>query len=206
MEVLIEAVRRIRLSEPDLAPPDVCSRANASGIACNLSEVKKALSKATKAANRSTPSARSARSEAGDSHASRASTARAALAAHASTARARMCATQPKDSAADSALADAVEMHDSATAAWMRSNGVRTPTASEAARLRRLAERLQEQKSLGDLDGAVETWLEFQPVGGARARPTKQERKLARRKMSSFFAGDDPTVEALAALLPQRQT
>ena len=81
----------------------------------------------------------------------------------------------------------------------MRRNGVRDPTASEAARLRLLAKRLQEQRHLGDLDGAVETWLEIQPVGGARARPTKQERKLARKKMLSFFAGPDPAMEALLA-------
>ena len=82
----------------------------------------------------------------------------------------------------------AVSIHDAEMARWMRENGVKTPTAYEAARLRRLSERLMAQKSEGDIEGGVDTWLEIWLDAGAR--PTWQERKLAHVKVADFFRGD----------------
>eukprot|EP00966_Prymnesium_polylepis_P198851 4608734-Prymnesium_polylepis.1 len=70
-------------------------------------------------------------------------------------------------------------------AAWMFANGVSNPTAAEAARLRRLFERLVDQRRAGDFDGAVATWLETRL--GSGVRPTRMERKTAAAKMRAFF-------------------
>ena len=83
------------------------------------------------------------------------------------------------------AHADAVEAFTSNMAAWMHANGVRNPSAAEAARLRLLSDRLQQQAAGHDLEGAVETWLEVQL--GAGARPTRLERRQATAKMHAWL-------------------
>ena len=98
----------------------------------------------------------------------------------------------------DRAIADAVEIHDAQMATWMRTNGVQTPTAHEAARLRLLADRLQRYKREGNVDAAVETWLKIELDEGAH--PTPQERKRARARMEMFFKGE-PSLAPLEDLL-----
>ena len=71
-------------------------------------------------------------------------------------------------------------------ATWMHANGVRNPSAAEAARLRLLSDRLQHQTASRDLEGAVETWLEAQL--GAGARPTRLECRQATVKMRVWLA------------------
>jgi hypothetical protein len=86
------------------------------------------------------------------------------------------------------ALDDAVEGYDGNMAVWMRAHGVSNPSAAEAARLRVLSDQLVEQRSRGDFDGAVATWLETRL--GSGIRPTRNERNLAVRKMKAFFGED----------------
>ena len=83
------------------------------------------------------------------------------------------------------AHADAVGAFPSNMAARMHANGVRNPSAAEAARLRLLSDRLQQQAAGHDLEGAVETWLEVQL--GAGARPTRLERRQATAKMHAWL-------------------
>ena len=80
---------------------------------------------------------------------------------------------------------DAVAGFDAEMAVWMRANGVSNPSAAEAARLRLLSDRLVEQRSTGDFDGAVSTWLETHL--GSGINPTRLERKMAARKVRMFF-------------------
>jgi hypothetical protein len=87
---------------------------------------------------------------------------------------------------AATAMDDAVEVFDANMVAWMRANGVSNPSASEAARLRVLSDRLVEQRRNGDYDGAVNTWLETKL--GSGIRPTRNERNSAARKVLAFFA------------------
>lgn len=180
-EALIASVHRVRLREPQLSAKEVCSKVNAVGFSCTEGEVKKALSKAAK---------RSAREEgarppykAEDAKAGRVTERRRAHDGH-------------SDEAAR-AVADAVSIHDAEMATWMRENDVQTPTAYEAARLTRLTERLVVQKSEGDIEGGVDTWLEIWLDEGAR--PTRQERKLAHLNVTNFFHGD-PSLSPLEAL------
>ena len=83
------------------------------------------------------------------------------------------------------AMGDAVEAYSSNLAVWMRANGVVNPSAAEAARLRLLSDRLVEQRSSDDFDGAVATWLETRL--GSGVRPTRNERNVAARKVQAFF-------------------
>ena len=87
---------------------------------------------------------------------------------------------------AEVAVDDAVEAFNSDLAVWMRANGVRDPSGKEAARLRLLSDRLVEQRSKDDFDGAVATWLETRL--GSSLKPTRNERNVAARKVQAFFA------------------
>ena len=102
-------------------------------------------------------------------------------------ARAKQTITRRPNAVADlhSAVRDAVEVFDADMAAWMFANGISNPTAAEAARLRRLFERLVDQRRAGDFDGAVATWLETRL--GSGVKPTRMERKTAAAKIRAFF-------------------
>ena len=196
-EMLIEAVHRIRLREPQLPAQDVWSQMTVAGIECTLSDVKKALNKAVKR-NAKGYWPPSSASVSGDS----ASAASTTLALPADARREQGSTGQgrgmQRTAEEDRAIADAVEIHDAQMATWMRTNGVQTPTAHEAARLRLLAERLQRYKREGNLDAAVEAWLKIELDEGAH--PTRQERKRARARMERFFKGE-PSLAPLEDLL-----
>ena len=85
---------------------------------------------------------------------------------------------------------DAVQALDTNTAVWMHANGA-TPTASNAARMLLLHDQMEEQRRVGDFDGAVVTWLEINlgTPGAPRIRPTRLERKLAEARMRMYFSG-----------------
>ena len=198
-EVLIQAVDCIRLSDPQLTDSDVCSQINAAGFACDLSEVRRALSKATRVRCRHAPS--SSVSDACPSDLSAASTNPADAAAD--NKQEGGCRKRGKQRARGEepdrrAQADAEEIFDADVAVKMHQHGIKNPTAHEAARLRRLAERLVRQRSERDFNGCVETWNLIWLDEGA-APPSRQQLKEARARVAMFFHGKDPVIEALVA-------
>jgi hypothetical protein len=199
-EMLIETVHRIRLREPQLPAQDVWTQMTVAGIECTLSDVKRALNKAVKR-NAKGYWPPSSASVSGDS-ASAASTTLAlpadARREQGSKGQASKARGKQRSAEEDRAIADAVGIHDAQMATWMRTNGVQTPTAHEAARLRLLADRLQRYKREGNVDAAVETWLKIELDEGAH--PTPQERKRARARMEMFFKGE-PSLAPLEDLL-----
>ena len=202
-EVLIEAVERIRLSDPQLTARDVCSQLIAAGVACDLSEVRRALSKATKTRCRHAPS--SSASNACPSDLSAASTNPAFAQANAAAdneqeggSRTRGKQRARREEPDSRAKADAEEMFDAEVAVKMHEHGIKNPTAHEAARLRRLAERLVRQRSERDFNGCVETWNQIWLDEGA-APPSRQQLKEARARVAMFFHSKDPVIEALVA-------
>lgn len=155
---LTTAVRGVLGREPQATLDEACESLDALGLEADRAEVKKALSKARREWAR----------------------ARGAGGGGRPTAE---CEAPPPHQR--EAMDDAVAGFDAEMAVWMRANGVSNPSAAEAARLRLLSDRLVEQRSTGDFDGAVSTWLETHL--GSGINPTRLERKMAARKVRMFF-------------------
>ena len=85
------------------------------------------------------------------------------------------------------ALRDAEEAADANMMAAMRNNGVSNPSAAEAARLTLLSDRLWECREAGDLDHAIEAFLECRLGRAPGTAPTRAERREAQAKVSLFF-------------------
>ena len=161
---LAMAVRGVVGRTPQVSLDEVCERLGVLGLEADRAEVKKALSKAKRelargggrpvAAPQRQPSPYPRDREKSED----------------------AIATNERD-----ARDDAVAGFDAEMAVWMRANGVNNPSAAEAARLRLLSDRLVEQRTKLDFDGAVATWLETNL--GSGIMPTRLEQKIAAKKM-----------------------